>query len=94
MSRLWNTLGHMARPPEHVDGRAERKQVELLRAATPARRLARARSLSGSVIGLSRQAIRRRSPGLSEREVLLRFAECHYGAALASRVREYLRRPG
>jgi hypothetical protein len=82
----------MARPVEIGDPRADRKQLELLRAAGPARRLARARSLSGTVVGLARQAIRARHPDLTEREVLLRFVEAHYGPALARCVREHLQR--
>jgi hypothetical protein len=80
----------MARPAQIGHQGADRKQVELLRAAGPARRFARARSLSASVIWLARQAIRARRPGLAEREVLLTFAEIHYGPDLARRVRAYL----
>ena len=82
----------MARPQDSSGDLADRKQLELLRAAGPARRFARARSLSGSVIALSRQAIRARHAGLTERDVLLRFAELHYGGDLAERVRAYLLR--
>jgi hypothetical protein len=84
----------VARPAPDTDDRAARKQIELLRAADPARRLARARSLSASVIGLSRQAIRNRHPGASERDVLLRFVEVHYGKHLADQVRSYLAKRG
>jgi hypothetical protein len=85
----------VARPVESSDDRAEWKQVELLRAAGPARRFARARALSESVIQLARRAIRANRPALAERDVLLEFAAVHYGADLADRVRAYLeRRPG
>ena len=67
-------------------------QVELLRAAGTARRAALARSLSATVIGLSRAAIQRRHPELSETEVLLRWVALHYGEDLAERVRSYLLR--
>jgi hypothetical protein len=74
---------------------AERVQIELLRAATPSRRLALVRSLSATVVDLSRRAIRRAHPDLSEREVLLRWVALHYGEELAERVRAYTaeRRP-
>ena len=84
----------MARPVPGTDDRAAQKQIELLRAADPARRLARARSLTASVIGLSRQAIRNRHPGASEREVMLRFVEVHYGKYLADEVHRYLVKRG
>jgi len=73
---------------------ADKVQVELLRAAGPAGRFARARSLSASVIGLSRRAIRRRHPDWSERDVVLEFVALHYGRDLADRVREHLDRKG
>lgn len=84
----------MARPASGADDRAARRQIELLRAADPTRRFARARSLSASVIGLSRQAIRNRTPDASEREVLLRFVEVHYGKHLGDQVRAYLAKRG
>ena len=80
----------VALPIPEPDDRALWKQVELLRQAGPAGRFARARSLSSSVIALSRKAIRARHPDMSERDVLLKFAELHYGMELAQRVRTYL----
>jgi hypothetical protein len=80
----------MALPGRTARTNADRVQVELLRAAGTARRFARARSLSESTISLARRAIRERHPELSEREVLLRFVEAHYGRELAQRVRSRL----
>lgn len=71
---------------------ADAVQVRLLREAGTAGRFARARSLSASVIGLSRRAIQRRHPEWSERDVLLEFVALHYGRELAERVREHLER--
>ena len=79
----------MARPIQESPD-ANRAQVELFRRATPARRLALARSLSASTISLARAAIRRRHPDWSERDVLLEFVRVHYGADLADRTRRYL----
>ena len=76
--------------PQAADQTADAVQIALLREAGPGRRAALARSLSASVIALSRAAIRRRMPGASEQEVLLRFVEVHYGRELARRVRAYL----
>jgi hypothetical protein len=69
---------------------ANRVQIGLLRAATPARRFALMRSLSATVLHLSRRAIAEADPSLSGREVLLRWAEVHYGRDLAGRVRRRL----
>ena len=81
----------MALPsPEQASARAV--QIELLRRATPGRRFALARSLSSSTMQLARDAIRRRHPTWSDREVMLEFARVHYGADLAERVRGYLER--
>ena len=83
----------MARPTDSGTSAADRVQIQLLRAAGMARRAALARSLSASVIRLSREAIRKRHPEYREKDVLLAFAELHYGEDLATRVRRYLERP-
>ena len=71
---------------------AECAQVSLLREATVARRMAIAVSLSQTIIGLARSAIRRCSPNLSERELILQFVDLHYGPELAERLRADLER--
>ena len=78
--------------PSQPLGAADQVQIELLRRAGTARRFALARSLSASVIALSRAAIRRRHPELDDTEILLRFAALHYGDDLAQRVRRDLER--
>jgi hypothetical protein len=82
----------MALRPEGPDTQpsAERVQIGLLRQASIARRVARARSLSQTTIAPARRAIRRAHPDLSEREVALRFIALYYGEELATRVRQYL----
>lgn len=67
-----------------------RLQADLLRRATPARRLQLALSLSASVIGLAYAGIRRRSPGISDDDAHLQFVEIHYGAELAQELRARL----
>lgn len=69
---------------------AERVQIDLLRKASPARRLSVVRSLSRTIIELSRRAIRRRMPEASETELALAFVELHYGGELARRLELYL----
>ncbi len=70
---------------------AEKVQISLIRRASIAKRTSRTRSLSQSVIQLSRRAIMRANPKSSEKESLLTFVAYHYGADLADRLREYLR---
>lgn len=69
---------------------AERVQIELLRRASTAQRVARCRSLSTMTMELARRAIRRQHPDWDDREVQLHFVALHYGEDLASRVRSYL----
>ena len=73
-----------------TDPEAERAQTELLRRATVTRRVQLALSMSSSVIGLARNAIRRALPGAGEEEVGLRFVDLHYGPELAAELRHHL----
>ena len=71
---------------------AERVQIELIRESGVSERISRVRSLSQTVMFLSRRAIQRANPSLSEREVDLAFVELHYGKDLAERLRLYTER--
>jgi len=71
---------------------AEEVQISLIRQASIAKRISRVRSLSQTTIQLSRRAISRANPGLSERELNLAFVAYHYGDDLAKRLREYMER--
>lgn len=82
----------MARPVTSSSDAVVRKQVELLRNASLARRIALTRSLSATVISLARRAIRQRRPEMTERETLYEFLAIHYGEVLAGRVREFVDR--
>lgn len=66
------------------------KQLELLRAAGPARRAGLALRISNAMIHASRQTIARLHPELDELGVRLLWAEHHYGKARADRVRGHL----
>ena len=68
---------------------AERVQLDLLREASVARRLALTRSLTTSAIQMSRRAIARANPTMGDRDLGLLFVEYHYGLDLAERVRAY-----
>jgi hypothetical protein len=65
-------------------------QIALLRQASVGRRAALARSLSATVIELSRRALGDRMRDATDAEVLDRWVALNYGEALASRIRRYL----
>ncbi len=69
---------------------AERIQIELIRKSSVSRRVSRVRSLSQTTMYLSRRAIQRANPLLSEREVDLAFVANHYGQELADRLGLFL----
>lgn len=72
--------------------KVEKFQISLIRQASIAKRIARMRSLSQTVVQLSRRAIMRANPDLSEQELNLIFVSYHYGTELADRLRKYLYR--
>jgi len=69
---------------------AERVFIELWRQLTPGERVRRALHLSSMVMRMSRQALKRRRPDLSEREIDLWWVELNYGRELAHGLRGYL----
>lgn len=75
-----------------TDPQAEKVLVELIRKSSVAERISRVCSLSQTVMYLSRRAIQRANPDMSEREVDLLFVELHYGKDLADRLRSYMER--
>jgi hypothetical protein len=66
------------------------KQLELLRAASPARRAGLALRLSRALVHASRQNLARLHPELDEDGVRLLWLELHHGKPLADRVRAHL----
>ena len=70
-----------------------RLQTELLRQATPARRVEMALSLSAAVIDIAYAGIRRRQAGISDVDAGLQFVEIQYGRELARAVRARLSTP-
>ena len=73
-----------------MSSEAEKVQVELIRKSSVSRRISKVRSLSQTAMYLSRRAIQRENPPLSERESDLAFAANHYGENLAEHLRMYL----
>jgi hypothetical protein len=69
---------------------AERFQIALIRRAGAAARLKRVRSLTASMIGLSRRAIRRAHPSMSDHDVDIAFVQRHYGPTLAMGLKRFL----
>jgi len=69
---------------------AEKVQVELIRQASVAKRISRLRSLSQTVVQLSRRAIMRANPGITEQGLNVMFVANHYGNELAGCLRKYL----
>jgi len=77
--------------PSDTSAAAARVQIDLLRKSGCERRAQMTRSMSRTVIDLSRAALRERMPSASEGEVLLRWVALQYGAELGERVRRYIR---
>ncbi len=77
-------------PDTHPE--AERVQIQLLREAGTARRLALTFSLTQTVLELSREGIRQRYPELTQRQRRLKFVALCYGEDLARRVHADLER--
>jgi hypothetical protein len=69
-----------------TDSESLRVHIDLLRRATPGRRLELALSLSADVVSLALAGIRRRHPGISDTAAALHFVEMHYGTDLGAAV--------
>jgi hypothetical protein len=81
----------MANALTDTDSETARVHLDLLRSASPRRRLDLALSLSRSVIALSRHRVLRGSSPAEVNAARVRFVELSYGAELATAVRERLR---
>jgi len=68
---------------------AERVQIELARRSAPAEKVAQVCALSEMAVRLSRRAIARANPGLSQQEVDWKWVELNYGRELAEALRRY-----
>jgi len=74
-----------------TDPEALEVQLNLFRNMTAQQRVAKAISLSGQVIAMSKAAIRRQHPEFTEQQVMLTFVEQNYGSELARAVESHLR---
>lgn len=66
----------------------EEIQISLLRKASSSKKLSLVRSLSKTVILLSRRAIARANPQLDEEQIRFLFIELQYGKNLADRFKK------
>lgn len=73
---------------------AERFLMERWRELTPAERIERVWAMTRTVMAMQRDALRRANPSLSERELALLIIRTNYGADLAARVDEHMRKQG
>lgn len=78
---------HEKAPLSDTSDAAARVQLELIRNATPERRLQACFALSRSMIALSRAVLRDRHPDLDDLELGLKWVELNYGADLATAMR-------
>jgi hypothetical protein len=69
---------------------AEKVQIGLIRKSSVSKRVSRVLSLSQTTMYLSRRAIQRANPLLSEGEVDIAFVANHYGEILAESLRSYM----
>jgi hypothetical protein len=72
--------------------RIEQVLISLIRQSTIPKRLARMRSMSQSVIDLSRRAIMRANKNASEAELSILFVRHFYGESIAQSFRYFLER--
>ncbi len=75
-----------------TDEKIERIQITLILKLSTTERVSRLRSLSRTVINLSRRAIRRANPEISERELNYKFLIYHYGNEIAEKYKNYMYR--
>ncbi len=66
---------------------AERRQIERIRLAGSVKRIQQTLQMSAEMVYLSRMALRRLHPMLSDDDLKLLWIELNYGKALADKVR-------
>lgn len=70
--------------------KTERIQIALIRNLNTSERISLLRSLSQTVINLSRRAIRRANPELSENDLNYKYVAYHYGNEIAEQLKKYM----
>lgn len=74
-----------------TSNKIEEIHIQMLRKATIAKRFASTSSLSKTVVQLSKRAIRRNRPYITEQEVNDEFVSLHYGKELAEKVKRFIK---
>jgi len=69
---------------------AEKFLISLLRKTSTSKKLDQVLAFSSSIIKLSKRAISRANPDLSDREKDILFVKYHYGKELADKLHAYL----
>ena len=67
-------------------------QLDIMRKASPEKKLAVMRSLSSTVMGLAKGALERANPHLDNQGRTVLFVKHHYGEALAIKLQGHLNR--
>ena len=79
----------MTSQPLDTHQEIEEVQIALIRKASVSKRISLLRSLSQTAIQLSRRAINRANPDLTEEELKYKILEHHYGTELTERHRNH-----
>ena len=79
----------MATQSRDTNPEVEKVLISLLRKCTTAEKFRQVASLSSATMRLSKRAIQRANPHLSQRERDILFVKYHYGDELAERLRKY-----
>ncbi len=86
-SEMKDNLGMYRTQSRDTSIAAEQLQLALLRQVGPVKRVQQALHMSAEMIQLSRMALRRLHPNLSDDELGVLWIEINYGKALADKVR-------
>ncbi len=77
-----------------TNAKTEAVLISMLRQAKPCQKFGQVRSLSQTMLSLSRRAISRKNGHLSDAELRVLFIRYQYGDELADRFEEYLKTRG
>ena len=78
--------------PKDTQFKAEKKWISLVKEQRTSKKISLVRSLSQTVMQLSKRAIARANPNMNEDLMDLIFIDLHYGEELAKKVERYKNR--
>lgn len=76
-------------PTKNTHSKAEQALISLLKEKCTSEKMSLVRSLSQTVVQLSRRAIARANPDIDKDQIDLIFINLHYGEDLAKKVQRY-----